>query len=212
VTKPFSIKRYSYTIFALILLILCWEYNLSNAALAQSVIPEESIRLRILANSDAPEDQWIKRKIRDEVVKHMNEWVQEPGSIIEARSEVESRLPEFDRLVGEVLRSYGFQYTYSVELGRVDFPTKMYGSQVYPAGQYEALRVSLGEGEGQNWWCVLFPPLCFVDLASGEAVAEVDAANTSVDGEKPLSEDKEVKFFLWEMIKQIFGFLKGLFT
>jgi stage II sporulation protein R len=212
VAEPFSIKRYSYTVFALILLIFSWGYNLSNTAIAQSVIPEESIRLRILANSDAPQDQWVKHKLREEIVKHMNAWVQDPGSIEEARSEVQARLPEFDELVGEVLSKYGFQYAYSVELGSVDFPTKMYGNQVYPAGQYEALRVTLGEGEGQNWWCVLFPPLCFVDLAAGEAVAEGDAANASANGESPVSGDKEVKFFLWEIIKQFIGFLKGLFT
>lgn len=212
-------KRYTYIVFAIIILITCWEYNISNKALAESVIPEESIRLRILANSDGPRDQWIKRKVKDEIVKHMNEWIQDPNNIIEARKEVEIHLPAFEQLVGDVLEKNGFHYSYSVELDIVDFPTKMYGNQVYPAGEYEALRVVLGDGNGQNWWCVLFPPLCFVDLASGEAVLqnEIEASNaveeSSIsDSADYTGEDAEVRFFLWDMIRSVGGFIKGLFV
>jgi stage II sporulation protein R len=212
--RPLLMKHYIYIVFAIIMLITSWEYNISNAALAEAVIPEESIRLRILANSDSPRDQLIKRKIKDEIVKHMNEWVQNSGNIIEARKEVEGYLPAFEQLVGDVLQQNGFRYSYSVELDIVDFPTKMYGNQVYPAGDYEALRVKLGSGKGQNWWCVLFPPLCFVDLASGTAVTpeEQDVTNASVADKQLSADDTEIRFFLWDMLQSIGSFIKGLFA
>lgn len=170
--KRWNWKRYAYLAFAFIVLILSWETNRTNAAIVEPEIPEQSIRLRILANSDAVEDQAVKRRVRDAVIEEMNGWVGKPASIEEAREIVRSKLPELSALVGQVLKDNGFAYGYKVELGVVPFPTKMYGNKVYPAGDYEALRITLGDGAGQNWWCVLFPPLCFVDIVTGEAAAK----------------------------------------
>ncbi|PZE19414.1 stage II sporulation protein R [Paenibacillus xerothermodurans] len=179
-------SRYFYIAFALILLISCWELNVGKSiakaagsretADAANFIPEESIRLRILANSDSPADQWIKREVRDAIVARMGEWVEEPQGIEAARAAVRSHLPDIRELVGQTLSENGFDYAYDVELGMVPFPTKMYGNQVYPAGQYEALRVTIGTAKGQNWWCVLFPPLCFVD---SEAIAKPATARNA---------------------------------
>ncbi|OXM86423.1 stage II sporulation protein R [Paenibacillus rigui] len=190
--KRTSYLRFFYMAFALILLISCWEAQRNNAVVfasnvtqtagaeANASIPQESIRLRILANSDSPSDQWVKREVRDAIVEQMSQWVQGPHTIEQARETVRAHLPELHKLVGDTLRKYGFTYDYQVELGTVPFPMKMYGNQIYPAGEYEALRVSIGEAEGQNWWCVLFPPLCFVDsdaIAKPTNVAEAAAAN-----------------------------------
>lgn len=170
--KRMSWKRYGYLAFALIILLLSWETNRSNAAVVEPQIPEQAIRLRILANSDGIEDQALKRRIRDAIIEQMNSWVTGPQTIEEARETVRRHLPELDVLVAQQIAANGYDYDHKVELGVVPFPTKMYGDKVYPAGDYEALRVTIGKGEGQNWWCVLFPPLCFVDAASGEAVAK----------------------------------------
>ncbi|WP_088833282.1 stage II sporulation protein R [Paenibacillus tyrfis] len=170
--KRFAWKRYAYLAFALMVMLACWETNRSNAMLvsaaereteAGSSIPKEAIRLRILANSDAPADQWVKREVREAVMEQMKSWVTEPQGIESARQTLRSHLPELDKLVGETLRKNGFDYTYRVELGMVPFPVKVYNNEVYPAGDYEALRIAIGAAEGQNWWCVLFPPLCFAD-------------------------------------------------
>ncbi|MBP1965729.1 stage II sporulation protein R [Paenibacillus aceris] len=166
-----SFKHLLFVAFALIVMISCWESNRTNAAVISPTIPEESIRLRILANSDSAQDQALKREIRDAIIVRMQDWVVGPHSLDEARAVVTAHLPEFDALVGQMIEARGYTYTHTVELGKVPFPTKMYGNEVYPAGDYEALRVTIGSGEGQNWWCVLFPPLCFVDSVSGEAVA-----------------------------------------
>jgi len=166
-----SFRHFFFVAFALMVMMACWDANRTNAAVVTPTIPEESIRLRILANSDAPQDQALKREIRDAIVARMQDWVTGPQTIEEARAVVRAHLPEFDELVGRMIAERGYSYTHTVELGVVPFPTKMYGNEVYPAGDYEALRVIIGKGEGQNWWCVLFPPLCFVDSVSGEAVA-----------------------------------------
>ncbi|WP_108995032.1 stage II sporulation protein R, partial [Paenibacillus agaridevorans] len=168
--KPYRFpyrKSYGFILMAIIVLIMSWESQKMDAALATGEIPTEAIRLRILANSDSAADQMVKRIVRDEIVKAMNGWATGPQNIEEARRTIQSKLPELETIVANVLKSRGFEYDSSAELGLVEFPTKMYGNKVYPAGQYEALLVTIGEGKGQNWWCVLFPPLCFVDAATG---------------------------------------------
>ncbi|MEC0213929.1 stage II sporulation protein R [Paenibacillus ehimensis] len=189
--KRFAWKRYAYLAFALMVMLACWETNRSNAMLvtaeremeAGSSIPKEAIRLRILANSDAPADQWVKREVRDAVMERMKSWTSEPQGIEAARQTLRDHLPELDKLVGETLRKNGFDYTYRVELGMVPFPAKVYNNEVYPAGEYEALRIAIGAAEGQNWWCVLFPPLCFADtgVVKKNSTAYAAAAEESAE-------------------------------
>jgi stage II sporulation protein R len=145
-------------------------------------IPDEAIRLRIIANSDQLEDQVVKQKVRDAIVKEMNTWVKKPKSIKEARACVEKHLPQFQSLAEDTVKQYGYTYPVKVDFKEVPFPTKLYGNQVYPAGNYEALRVTLGSGEGGNWWCVLFPPLCFVDMSNGDAVPQNTHISKSEEG------------------------------
>ncbi|GGF95799.1 hypothetical protein GCM10010913_16760 [Paenibacillus aceti] len=169
-------------LFSIVILLMSWEGQKVDTAAAEGLIPQESIRLRILANSDGVGDQAIKRKVRDAVVGQMNGWVSEledPQSLEMAREIIQSRLGEIGAQVKQTLSENGKDYSYQVELGNVPFPTKMYGGEVYPAGNYEALRITLGEGKGKNWWCVLFPPLCFVDAGSGDALAKKGKAEES---------------------------------
>ncbi|MGG1519764.1 stage II sporulation protein R [Paenibacillus oryzisoli] len=189
-TERQSFKNLLFVAFALIVMMMCWESNRTNAAVVSPLIPEESIRLRILANSDSAQDQALKREIRDAIIARMEEWVVGPHSLEEARAVVRQHLPEFDELVGQMIQERGYTYTHSVELGVVPFPTKMYGNDVYPAGDYEALRVVIGSGEGQNWWCVLFPPLCFVDSVSGEAIAASAVVAKTEGKDKPVETAK----------------------
>ncbi|GFN32731.1 stage II sporulation protein R [Paenibacillus xylaniclasticus] len=223
---------YGYLVLALFVLVMSWEQLRTDAAAIEGAIPEQSIRLRILANSDSPVDQAVKRHVRDAVVNAMNSWVTGPASIEDARATIRSHMGELEAVIAQELQSRGFDYGFQAELAVVPFPTKMYGSRVYPAGDYEALRITLGQGAGQNWWCVLFPPLCFVDAATGEA-APAKTANTSkvksdsseelvkltkADGEgKQLEQQQDgeapkAKFFLVEIIESIIRFFKNLFS
>lgn len=184
------------------------------------VIPEEAIRLRILANSDSDEDQALKRKIRDEVNKEITVWVEKLTSIEAARELIQSRLPEIEKIVQSVLVKENMEQEFSVDFDNVSFPTKMYGSYIYPAGDYEAILITLGEGKGANWWCVLFPPLCFLDFSNGQAVqaAELEEEDKSAEAQKTTDElsalivdeeeekeEAEVKFFLVDWFSNLFS-------
>ncbi|MEG9296109.1 stage II sporulation protein R [Mangrovibacillus sp. Mu-81] len=134
------------------------------------VIPEEAIRLRILANSDLDKDQNVKRLVRDEVNKEITEWVGSLTSQEEAKNVIKAGLPELQQIAEEVVASEGLDQNVQIDFGKVDFPTKLYGQYLYPAGEYEAVLITLGKGQGANWWCVLYPPLCFLDFSTGNAV------------------------------------------
>lgn len=207
--------------FCIIMLVMSWEGQKVDASILSERIPEQSIRLRILANSDSIGDQLVKGQVRDAVVEQMNEWVEtleHPQSLEEARQVVGAHLSEIERRVQETLERQGKNYDYKVELGVVPFPTKMYGGAVYPAGDYEAVRVTLGSGQGKNWWCVLFPPLCFVDLGTGDALAKDgsgDQAQVASVGEGATNgadQAPEVRFFLWDMLQSLWSWISGLFA
>jgi stage II sporulation protein R len=209
-----SKKQAAIIVFIILMLVMSWESQKIDAAVIDNQIPSDAIRLRILANSDGAGDQVLKRRVRDAVVEQMNDWVtqlDEPQNVEHARKLIASHLSEIEATVGNTLKSSGYNYTYHEELGKVPFPTKMYGGAVYPAGDYEAVRVTLGKGEGKNWWCVLFPPLCFVDAGSGDALASADAANVT-DGAQASPENTEVRFFLWDILTSLWGWVTGLFA
>ncbi|MDQ1000180.1 stage II sporulation protein R [Neobacillus niacini] len=134
------------------------------------VIPAEAIRLRILANSDSAQDQEIKRKVRDAVNEQITLWVQDLTSLDKAKTVLTSKLPEVQAIAEKVVAEQGSTQSVNVEFGKVQFPTKLYGEFLYPAGEYQAILITLGEGTGANWWCVLYPPLCFLDFSNGVAV------------------------------------------
>ncbi|WP_409272504.1 stage II sporulation protein R [Neobacillus sp. SCS-31] len=144
--------------------------QIQAASKEEIIIPGEAIRLRILANSDTEADQELKRKVRDEVNDKITEWVGELTSLDEARDVIKGHLPEIEAIAREVIDENRFTQSAKVEFGIVNFPTKLYGQFLYPAGKYEAILITLGEGKGANWWCVLYPPLCFLDFSSGTAV------------------------------------------
>ncbi|MGG6313417.1 stage II sporulation protein R [Paenibacillus macerans] len=219
-----SRRKIALFFFSIVMLLMSWEGQMVDTAAAsgtQGVIPQDSIRLRILANSDGTGDQVVKRRVRDAVVEQMNGWVSQlenPQSLEDARRVIRENMPAIEEQIGKTLQENGKNYDYQVELGTVPFPTKMYGGAVYPAGDYEALRVTLGEGKGKNWWCVLFPPLCFIDAGSGDALAQdgttavkAAAAGAPGDAVQVDPEQTEVRFFLWDMLVKLWNWITGLF-
>ena len=164
------------------------------------VIPDDAIRLRILANSDTEVDQDLKRLVRDRVNEQITVWVQDIDEIEEARALIQKRIPDIEAIIAQVLKEENANNEFEVEYGKnISFPTKLYGSYLYPAGEYEAVLITLGEGKGANWWCVLFPPLCFLDFSNGTSVAAADTDEFERDElEEEEEEPVKVKFFLFE--------------
>jgi stage II sporulation protein R len=180
----------------LVLVFFFWQYSTTKAD-QKGPIPQNAIRLRILANSDSPADQVVKRQVRDAVNADITKWVQDLKTTDQAKKVIRAHMPELERTVEQTLKRAHADSTYKIKLGQADFPTKMYGTFVYPAGKYDALVVALGDGRGANWWCVLFPPLCFLDFSNSEAVANPKAqVQEKVNDQKetqPVNTSKQVK-------------------
>ncbi|MCD9022232.1 stage II sporulation protein R [Cohnella silvisoli] len=192
------------------------------SASSGKLIPDDAIRIRIIANSDNDSDQQLKVKLRDDVAALVESWGAMPASHDEARQLIKAHLPQIQQLVNAKLIEYDASYGGNVELAKVPFPEKIFDGTSYAAGNYEALRITLGQGAGKNWWCVLFPPLCLTaatakdDDASASKVKQIstkkDLAKAKADKNQPANEKPHAKFFLWELIKKIIAFLGSLFS
>ena len=136
--------------------------NAVSTDLAESVF-----RLHVVANSDSEEDQNLKYIVRDELINYMNTIAENANSKEEVIKIANSHLNDFYAIANETIQEQGFHYSVKISIGNFDFPTKTYGDISLPAGSYDALKVEIGDAKGKNWWCVMFPPLCFVDVSSG---------------------------------------------
>lgn len=124
-------------------------------------------RLHIIANSDSVEDQNLKYKVRDNIIAYMNTLCSNLNSKEEVISIANEHLDDFKKIAEDTIKANGFDYETQVEINNVFFPTKTYGDLSLPEGYYDALRIKIGNASGRNWWCVMFPPLCFVDVSTG---------------------------------------------
>ena len=131
-------------------------------------ISEKLIRFHVLANSDSDIDQDLKLRVKDEVLKYISPILNESQSLEESREILKREDKNIIKIAEDDIKSQGFDYTVETTLTRENFPVKEYGNIVLPQGEYEAYRILIGEGKGQNWWCVMFPPLCFIDVTKGQ--------------------------------------------
>ena len=158
----------------------------SNNTTQDLIIPDESIRIRVIANSNNSKDQLIKQIVRDGVEKEINNLLKEVNTIEEARIVIKNNINLIDNDVNSILENNNYDKKYKVEFGYNHFPQKKYKGVVYNEGYYESVVVTIGEGKGDNWWCVLFPPLCLM---------ETDESNL---------EEIEYKSFIKEIIDKYF--------
>ena len=121
------------------------------------------IRLHVRANSDTEADQNLKLKVRDRILKECSYLFEDNKKIETARAEILKNTKKIEKIATNEILKNGYNYPVKINFGKSDFPVKVYKNITLPAGTYEALTVNIGNAEGQNWWCVLFPPLCFVD-------------------------------------------------
>lgn len=127
----------------------------------QPGIADKILRFHVLANSDSKEDQEVKKKVRDAVGAMMEPKLAGSTNLEETEAIVQRSMENIVEVATETLEENGYYYGASARLANVEFPVKSYGAYTFPAGEYEALQVTLGEGEGHNWWCVLYPNMCF---------------------------------------------------
>ena len=173
---------------------------------------KDLIRFHVIAHSDLPEDQQLKREVRDAVVEKISSDFRNADSIEEARDIMKEKLKIIEETAQKEVYAHGKKYPVRAEMGYFTFPAKTYGSFSLPEGRYEALRVVIGDGKGENWWCVLFPPLCFVDISSSTAAEQkvTETAGEAVQEvykEEKLKPRVEVKFKLLEMLNRTKNFI-----
>ena len=129
----------------------------------QQDLAEEVFRFHVLANSDSEEDQALKMQVKEAVIAYMKEEIPESDSVETTKEWARSHLDAIVTLAEAIIMEKGYTYEVMAEVTTCDFPEKTYGDITFPAGEYEALRIEIGEARGQNWWCVLYPNLCFID-------------------------------------------------
>ena len=140
--------------------------------LVLSACTQAPLRLHIMANSDSSEDQQIKLTVRDAVLELTHEELMLCENKAQARAYIEENLETIQETANTALLESGFDYSADANVGVFHFPEKTYQDVTYPQGDYEALRITLGEGEGQNWWCVMFPPLCITEMEATDEEVE----------------------------------------
>lgn len=175
----------------------------------QNNLADKMLRLHVLANSDTAEDQALKLKVRDGLLAQVQPWLDEEENIGGVKESLRSHVPELTTQAEQIVQAAGYDYPVRVAVEETWFPTREYDGFALPAGHYEALRVFIGEGAGQNWWCVVFPPLCL--SASSETITK-SAEQAGLEDQEVfliLEDDDEyvIKFRaieLWEKLKHCF--------
>ena len=177
----------------------------------QTALADKVIRLHVIANSDSGADQALKLAVRDRVLEHAQGLYPEGATLEQARAILEDNLDELAAVGQQVVDQAGKDYPVTAQLEECWFPTKEYENFALPAGEYTALRVVIGEGEGQNWWCVAFPPLCLG--AATESVEDATAAGLFTEEQEGLitreNEGYVLKFKSLELLGQLKGWLTG---
>ena len=168
------------TIFLFIIIILT--YVLIGEVFAKkSIIPDDAIRIRVIANSNSEYDQNIKYKVKDSLEKEMYKLLINASNVDEARQIINDNLEDIKNNVDKTLQNEEYILPFSMNFGLNYFPSKQYKGIKYNEGYYESLVVTLGEGLGDNWWCVLFPPLCMIEAESASDVEYTTFAQTLID-------------------------------
>src|SRR5471030_325609 len=151
-------------------------------------IKDSLIRFHVIANSDNEEDQKLKLKVKDEVIDYLYPYLNESQSLDESRQIIKNKMQIVKNLAEEVIKKNNYEYNIKVELSRENFPDKSYGNITLPQGNYEAFRIIIGSGQGRNWWCVMFTPLCFVDESKAEV--EYDKTENKINSKVELNSDE----------------------
>ena len=163
--------RLSILIFSLVAIISIMTISISGEVKkisnASQDYKDKLIRFHVIANSDSDEDQNLKLKVRDAVINYLQPKLLESESIEESELIIKREYSELEKISKNIILQNGYNYDVKIGIDYSEFPTKQYSNVVLPAGEYKALKIIIGEGSGKNWWCVMFPPLCFVDEEKG---------------------------------------------
>ena len=215
-------KEKTVLIIGIISILLLNSLDVHNAKVLQEGIASEVVRFHVIGNSDLKTDQELKLKIKDKITKELEPLIRNANSVEEARLILSDNLTYMEELSKELISANGFEYSAKASLEYDYFPLKVYGDIALPPGNYEAVRIELGDAKGQNWWCLMFPPLCFVDStysvvpdSSKEQLQDVlteeeydeiwiDEDNTN-PSDDDIKHEKKFKFKLFPALNDLFN-------
>lgn len=160
-------KKIKFIILSILFLIYIFFSAYSYVSAISDNMYNSVFRLHVIANSDSDEDQNLKYIVRDNLINYMNEKTNTFTSKEDIIEYAKNHIEDLKNIAEMTVKEQGYNYPVTVEIGNFEFPTKTYGDISFPAGNYDALRVKIGNANGRNWWCVMFPPLCFVDVSTG---------------------------------------------
>lgn len=208
ITKIISNSKFKRFILvsALLILYVCIS-AVSYTHAVTTDIADSAFRLHVIANSDSAEDQNLKYIVRDKVIEYMSSISQNASSKEDVIEIAKANLDKIQAIASQTIRENGYTYSVNVEVGNFSFPSKRYGDITLPPGYYDALRIKIGEAEGQNWWCVMFPPLCFVDVTSGvvpdesKEIMKENLSKEEFDLISKNSNEVKVKFKIVEVLQ-----------
>jgi len=167
---------------------------------------ENVLRMHILANSDSDIDQSLKLKVRDAILEHSEEIFGKTVSFEDFRNVSSENLEKIRKIAQSVIDDYGFDYKISVEETKMFFDERTYGDITMPSGDYNAVRVTIGEAKGHNWWCVMYPPLCIPAVSDMTDDKEVEKEFFSTEELDIIEHPKKykIRFMLWDKLKNLF--------
>ena len=171
----------------------------------EQLLTENFFRFHVLASSDSEEDQALKLKVRDAVIDYLEPGLKESDTKEETKAYIIKHLPQITDVAGRTLRAAGSSQKLQVVVGESEFPTKSYGAVTLPAGRYESLRIEIGDAQGRNWWCVMFPTLCFVEETSIDDMEEDLAQHLPEEQNELIHQPRSFKFKLVEWYHKLFG-------
>ena len=176
------------------------------SASQQDALSRKMIRLHVIANSDTQEDQALKLQVRDEILTQATAILEASADMVEAQDVLYASLGELQQTAEAEVRAAGYDYRVSARLEKTEFPLKTYDGFALPSGQYLALRIVIGDGAGENWWCVVFPPLCtaaateWEETAADGGLAEEDISLITGETEGYVLKFRSLE--LWERFRQ----------
>lgn len=192
-------------LFSVFVAVFLWAYHGYLQQQMQQGIAEKVLRFHVRANSDSRKDQALKLKVRDAVGSYMQKELEGAGSLDECKAIINKNLPQIIHTARQAVRAEGYDYPVNAVIETVTFPERSYGDYIFPAGEYQALNVAVGSGRGRNWWCVMYPNMCFRG-----AVYEASGRDAERSLRQVLSEDEYDAVLKSRKFKIRFKYLKFL--
>lgn len=197
-----NVKRILLILFLFFIYFIICAFSYVNAVSCD--IQNSVFRLHVIANSDSEEDQNLKYIVRDKVLEYINSISYNASSKEDVIDLAHSNIDTIQEIAQKTVYENGYNYSVKLNIGNFAFPTKTYGDISFPAGFYDALKIEIGNADGKNWWCVMFPPLCFVDVTNGvvpDESKEIIRENLSEEEYNLLSEDSNDMNFKFKIVE-----------